>query len=82
MDLKAYYEPVYAVADAVVKFAGWGNAEGYYIILNHGNAETVYCHLSRLNVTAGEIVNGGQVIGITGNTGRSTGPHLHWGVRY
>jgi len=81
VDLRAYYEPVYVVADGVVKYAGWGDIEGYYVVIHHGNAESVYCHLSKLHVQTNELVKGGQVLGISGNTGRSTGPHLHFQIK-
>lgn len=82
IDLKAWYEPVYAIADGVVKKAGWGNLEGYYVVITHGGAETIYCHLSRLFCSPGDTLKGGSALGISGNTGRSTGPHLHFGMRY
>jgi|GEM_PF-2735329 len=54
---------------------------GKAIILHHGlDIFTIYAHLSSFKVKAGEIVEKGQVIGLSGNTGRSTGPHLHWGA--
>lgn len=82
IDLKAWYEPVYAVADGIVTKAGWGNAEGFYVVINHGGAETIYCHLSKLLCSQGNTLSGGTVLGISGNTGRSTGPHLHFGLKY
>ncbi|MGJ7030873.1 murein DD-endopeptidase MepM/ murein hydrolase activator NlpD [Niabella hirudinis] len=82
IDLKALYESVYAVADGVIKKAGWGDVEGYYVVMGHGDAETIYCHLSRLFCSPGDTLKGGTALGISGNTGRSTGPHLHFGMRY
>jgi murein DD-endopeptidase MepM/ murein hydrolase activator NlpD len=53
------------------------------IVVNHGNGyETYYGHLSGINVFPGQVVTQGSVIGATGNTGRSSGPHLHFEIRY
>ncbi len=77
--------PIVAMADGVVMFAkadGWNGAYGGLTIIQHDNGtQTLYAHQSRVNVTAGERVSQGQKIGEVGNTGRSTGPHLHLEVR-
>lgn len=55
---------------------------GKAVFIDHGmGVLTMYCHLSRIDVKVGDIVEKGQVIGLSGNTGRSSAPHLHWGVR-
>lgn len=73
---------VRAPADGVVVKASYGNGYGREIIIDHGNGvETLYGHLSGFAVTAGEQVRRGQVIGYVGDSGRSTGPHLHYEVR-
>ena len=75
--------PVYASDTGTVTFAGW-NIYGFgnLIVVNHGNgAETFYGHLSGINVVPGQIVYQGNVIGATGNTGRSSGPHIHFEIR-
>lgn len=82
IDLKANYDPVIAIADGVVKKAAYGNREGFFIVIDHGNGiESVYCHLSSTYFIAGENVTGGNVIGISGATGAATGPHLHFGIK-
>jgi len=74
---------VYATGEGrvtIVKKARWGY--GNHIIINHGHGyTTLYGHLSRFNIRPGETVKRGQLIGFVGNTGRSTGPHLHYEVR-
>ena len=82
VDLKAYYEPVYCIADGIVKSAGYGEKEGYYVLVLHGDVESVYCHLSLLECKVGQFAKGGTCIGISGNSGNSTGPHLHFGINY
>ena len=67
-----------------VSFAGWTDiGYGYLIVLDHANGfQTYYAHLSRIFVTEGETVYAGAVIGAMGSTGNSTGPHLHYEIRY
>lgn len=74
--------PVYATADGVVRVAGnLGNGYGNHIIIDHGYAyNTLYGHLFRLKAKRGQSVKRGEVIGYVGNTGKSTGPHLHYEV--
>ena len=74
--------PVKAAAAGKVTFAGWNGAYGYLVKIDHGNGvETRYAHNSRLLVKAGDKVTAGQVIARSGNTGRSTGPHVHFEIR-
>ncbi|MEA1971550.1 MAG: M23 family metallopeptidase, partial [Thermodesulfobacteriota bacterium] len=55
---------------------------GNTVIINHGiGLFSIYCHMSKTVVLEGTFVNKGKIIGYTGSTGRSTGPHLHWGLR-
>ncbi len=67
-----------------VSFAGWTDiGYGYLIVLDHQNGyQTYYAHLSRVFVKEAEVVSRGQVIGAIGSTGNSTGPHLHFEIRY
>ncbi len=74
---------VFAADTGTVTFAGW-NIYGYgnLIVVNHGNGyETFYGHLSGINVFPGQIVYQGNVIGAVGNTGNSSGPHIHFEIR-
>lgn len=82
IDLKAYYEPVFAIADGLVKEASFGDKEGNYIVILHGGLESIYCHLSTILCKKGQSIKGGECIGISGNSGGSTGPHLHFGIKY
>lgn len=83
IDLGSYTgNPVRAADSGYVAVAGWSNlGYGYYIVLDHGNGlQTLYAHLSRFFVNAGDSVGQGTVIGNVGSTGNSTGPHLHFEV--
>ncbi len=78
----AFGTPVRAPADGIVLKASFGDGYGREIIIDHGNGiSTLYGHLSGYAVTPGERVHRGQVIGYLGDSGRSTGPHLHYEVR-
>ncbi len=71
--------PVYASATGQVALAERLEIRGNTVILDHGwGVFTAYCHLSDISVRPGQMVEVGQVVGLSGNTGRSTGPHLHW----
>ena len=73
--------PVYATADGVVKKARRESGYGYVIVIDHGYGyETRYAHLKSFNVKQGQRVQRGQTIALSGNSGRSTGPHLHYEV--
>ena len=76
--------PVYAANGGPVLFSGWtaGDNYGNAVVLAHGAAlSTLYAHLSSINVSCGQQVSAGQVIGTVGTTGNSTGPHLHFEIR-
>ncbi len=73
---------IYATGNAKVAFAGWNSGYGKCVYLNHGYGYvTRYAHMSKIKVKKGQKVKRGQVIGLVGNTGKSTGPHLHYEVR-
>lgn len=78
---------IYATADGIVEFAGWDDIFGKMIIINHSSEmksegyKTVYGHNLVNLVSAGEIVKKGDLIALSGNTGRSTGPHTHYEIR-
>lgn len=74
--------PIYSTADGVVTHAGWSSGYGRLIKIQHEfGIETRYAHLNRIRVSVGERVSRGERIGDMGNSGRSTGPHLHYEVR-
>ena len=76
-------DPVYASRAGVVTVAGWGNAAGNYVQINHQDGfSSIYMHLSSSCVSAGQIVSAGELIGATGATGITTGDHLHFGISY
>lgn len=77
IDLHARNDEVYAMFPGVVKKVGYDKRSGNYITLQHGDYTVSYCHLSRVTVKEKTPVLAGDVVGITGNTGRSTGEHLH-----
>lgn len=77
IDLHARNDEVYAMFPGVVKKVGYDKCSGNYVTLQHGDYTVSYCHLSRVTVKERTPVLAGDVVGITGNTGRSTGEHLH-----
>ena len=77
LDLKANYEPAYAMMHGEVIKVGRNKRSGLYVTLRHGDFTVSYCHLSQARVTEGYYIRPGTIIALTGNSGRSTGPHLH-----
>ncbi len=76
-------EKVISPSEGVVVLAGRYSNYGKAIVIDHGfGITTRYGHLSKINVKEGQVVNKGELIGFQGSTGRSTGPHLHYEVRY
>ncbi len=76
-------EAVWATDAGVIVYAGWNNyGYGNMIMIDHGNNfQSLYAHLSAINVTCGQSVGQGDVIGAIGSTGHSSGPHLHFEIR-
>ena len=81
LDLRADRCETYAMMHGIVVKTGKDRVSGKYITVRHGDFSVSYCHLSEWRVKKGDCVRPGDVIGISGNTGRSTGPHLHLTVR-
>jgi len=77
LDLRAKNEPAYSMMEGIVEKIGYDSRSGNYVTLKHGNYHVSYCHLSSIIVRKGEYVYPGIIVGVTGNTGRSTGSHLH-----
>ena len=76
-------DPIYAADNGVVTIAGWNGGYGILVEVNHGNGfVTRYAHFSELAVGCGTPVYQGQIVGYCGSTGWSTGPHLHYEVRF
>ena len=74
--------PVSAAASGKVIIAGWQNGYGQVVYIDHGGGLTTrYGHLSRIEAVVGQSISRGEVLGLVGSTGRSTGPHLHYEVR-
>jgi murein DD-endopeptidase MepM/ murein hydrolase activator NlpD len=75
--------PIYAPADGIIKRAYYVGGFGNHIKINHGSGySTIFAHLSKFKVKYGQKVKRGDLIGFTGNTGRSTAPHLHYEIHY
>jgi murein DD-endopeptidase MepM/ murein hydrolase activator NlpD len=75
--------PIAASKAGTVVKAGWGGAYGYVVYIDHGDgSQTRYGHMSQINVAVGRYVNQHNVIGLVGTTGASTGPHLHFEIRF
>jgi hypothetical protein len=78
--------PVHATAAGKVVIVsqgsgGWGKSYGKHVVIQTGGARHGYCHLSKIHVRMGQAVTAGQKIGLSGNTGNTTGPHLHYEER-
>ena len=77
IDLHARNDEVYAMFPGVVKKVGYDKRSGNYVTLQHGDYTVSYCHLSKVTLDKGTRIHAHDVVGVTGNTGRSTGEHLH-----
>ena len=82
IDLECNHARVYAMLPGTIKEVHYGNkGYGKYVVLEHGIFECLYGHLEQITVKEGEAVSAGTIVGISGNTGKSTGPHLHIRIR-
>lgn len=77
VDLRARKAMVYSMFPGIVHKVGYDERSGNYVIIHHGEISVSYCHLSKILIIKGSRVHAHEVIGISGNTGRSTGEHLH-----
>ncbi|MBI0400204.1 MAG: peptidoglycan DD-metalloendopeptidase family protein [Cytophagales bacterium] len=77
-------DPVRSVFDGIVRITSYERyGYGHYVVIRHRNGlETIYGHLSKKEVKVGQEIKAGDIIGLGGSTGRSTGPHLHFEIRY
>ena len=75
--------PIYASRSGYVTIATYHRTAGNYVTINHEDGfSSVYMHMTHDVVSVGDYVKAGEVIGYVGSTGRSTGPHLHFGISY
>ncbi|MDZ4058532.1 MAG: M23 family metallopeptidase, partial [Bacteroidales bacterium] len=84
IDLKVHKgDSVYNAFDGVVRITKRARDYGYYVLVRHFNGlETLYAHLNKITVNPGDTIRSGYPVGLGGNTGRSTGYHLHFEIRY
>ncbi|WP_316777889.1 M23 family metallopeptidase [Pedobacter antarcticus] len=82
IDFAARCDPVLSVMDGTVSDTGFNPILGNYVRIRHGEFQSIYGHLSYILVIPGEAVTAGQCIGVTGSTGRVTGEHLHFSIRF
>jgi murein DD-endopeptidase MepM/ murein hydrolase activator NlpD len=82
LDFKGPYgAPIFVTASGVVEQAGFSRGYGYHVIVDHGYGyRTLYAHMSKIEVKTGDAIDRDSVVGYLGNTGRSTGPHLHYTI--
>jgi len=76
---------VYATANGVVEYAGYHRKSGFgrLVVLNNSYGfRTYFAHLGKINVKLGQVIQKGDLIALTGNSGRSKGPHLHYEIRF
>lgn len=81
IDLAARSGVVCSIMAGTVEATGYHRNLGNYVCIDHGNVQSIYGHLSRITVGAGQTFEAGYPIGITGSTGRTTGEHLHFSIR-
>lgn len=81
VDLQARYEPVFSMLTGKVVSVAYNKRSGKYVTIQTGEYSICYCHLSNIVVKRGDYVIAGEVIAMSGNTGMSTGPHLHLTIK-
>lgn len=81
VDLRANYDRVFSVMNGQVSETGYSSKNGNYVVINHKYYKTYYLHLSKILVDKNDLVSPGSIIAISGNTGTSTAPHLHFAVK-
>ncbi|WP_028666175.1 M23 family metallopeptidase [Runella zeae] len=82
IDIAGNYQYIRTTATGLVEQVGYDNALGLFVIVNHGNSyQTIYGHLADIKVKKNQFLNIGEKIGILGNTGHSTGKHLHYAIK-
>lgn len=82
IDLAAKYESVRAMLPGRITKTGYSKTAGFYVTVNHGACSCSYLHLSRILLSEGTHVSAGDIVGVTGSSGRSTGSHLHVSCRW
>lgn len=82
IDLSTHHDNVYSVLHGIVVISDYDDEIGNYVVVNHGLYETTYGHLSARYAKEGDLVRAGSIIGLSGRTGRVTGAHLHFIVKY
>ena len=82
IDLRARYEEVYSMLPGYIHKVGEDRISGKYIMIASGGFLISYCHLSKVEARKGDMIYAGEIIGISGNTGRSSGAHLHITCRF
>lgn len=82
VDIAGDYQYIRTTAIGIVEQVGYDNALGLFVIVNHGNSyQTIYGHLANIQVKKNQFLQIGEQIGILGNTGHSTGKHLHYAIK-
>ena len=82
VDLRADYEIVNSIANGIIVKEGNDSRAGNYAVIDHGNGiESIYCHLSKFLVKTGEFVLAGGAIAVSGVSGTTTAPHLHFAIK-
>ena len=82
IDLKADSSYVYSVMPGKIIRVSSNRRSGNYVVVEHGSYQSIYCHLRKSYVDKGDYVNAGQIVGLSGNTGMSTGEHLHFALKH